>query len=101
MGHAHAATNRYVPALHATVPVENGYEAEVVREHIDVVRRRHCNHGLEFPGQIGLAVDRLDHLLLAADNALAVEPDFAICGRAWRQMVRDCARELERGAVRT
>ena len=93
MGHAHAAADRDVPAGDRAGIVEDGDEAEIVREYVDVVRRRHRHHDLEFPRQIGLAVDRLDHLLLAAGNALAVQPDLAIGRRARQQMIRDRTRE--------
>ena len=92
MGHAHAAADRDVPAGDVAVVVEDGDEAEIVREHVDVVRRRHRHHDLEFARQIGLAVDRLDHLVLAAGDAFAVEPDLAIGRRARQSNGRRSAR---------
>ena len=100
MGHAHAAADGDVPARDVAVLVEDGDEAEIVREHVDVVRRRHRDHDLEFPRQIGLAVDRLDDLILAAGDLLAVEPDLAIGRRLRRQMVGDRARQIERRRMR-
>ena len=78
VGHAHAAADGDVPAGDLAVLVEDGDEAEIVREDVDVVRRRHRDHDLELARQVGLAVDRLDLLLLAAGDLLAVEPDLAI-----------------------
>ena len=93
MGHAHAAADRHVPAGDVAGLVRDGDVAEVVREDIDVVRGRHRHHDLEFARQVGLAVDRLHHLVLAARDALAVEPDLAIGRRMRQQVVGDRARQ--------
>ena len=100
MGHAHAAADGHVPAGDVAGLIRDGDVAEVVREDVDVVRRRHRHHDLEFARQIGLAVDRLDHLPLAARDALAVEPDLAIGRRVRQQMVGDRARQCERCRMR-
>ncbi|GJE43124.1 hypothetical protein AEGHOMDF_2303 [Methylobacterium soli] len=100
MGHAHAAAHRDVPAGHAVLLVENRDEAEIVGEDVDLVRGRHRDHDLEFPRQVGLAVDRLDEaLFLAADDALAVEPDLAPGAGLGQQRVRDGPGEVVGGLV--
>jgi hypothetical protein len=71
-----------------------------VRKHIDVVRWRDRDRDLEFARQVGLAVDRLDHVSLAAGDAFAVEPNLAVGRRARRQMIGDGASEIRRGGVR-
>ena len=78
MRHAHAAAGGHVPAGDLVRVVEDRDETEVVREYVDIVRGRHRHHDLEFPRQVGLSVDRLDHVGLTARNFLAVEPDLAI-----------------------
>ncbi len=93
MGHAHAAADRDVPALQRAGLVERRDEAEVLGEDVDVVVRRHRDHGLELPRQVRAAVDRLDHLLLAADDLLAVEPDLAIGLRLRQEMIGDVFRQ--------
>ena len=103
VGHAHAAADRDVPAGDVAGLVEDGDEAEIVREHVDVVRRRHRDRDLELPRQVGLAVDRLDRFRLAARDLLAVEPDLAIGAgaaasdgrrsRARARRPRACARD--------
>ena len=100
VGHAHAAADGHVPAGDVAGLVRDRDEAEVVREDVDVVRRRHRDHDLEFARQVGLAVDRLHHLLLAARDALAVEPDLAIGRRVRQQMIGDRARQRERFRMR-
>ena len=66
-----------------------------MREDIDVVDRRHRHHDLELARQIGLAIDRLHYLILAADDTFAVEPDLAIGRRARRQVRGDGARKVD------
>ena len=100
MGHAHAAADGHVPAGDVAGVIRDRDVAEVMREDIDVVRGRHRHHDLEFARQIGLAVDRLDHLAFAARDALAVEPDLAIGRRMRQQMIGDRARQLERRRMR-
>ena len=72
MGHAHAATGGNVPAVDLAGVVDNGDEAKIVGEHVDVVRWRHRHRNLELSRQIGPAVDRLDNLVLASGDTLAV-----------------------------
>src|SRR5580704_11131255 len=70
-------------------------------ENVDVVRWRHNDADLELPRQVSLAVDRLFHRLLAADNALAIEPDLAIGGGTRQQMIGDGASQVECSRVHT
>ena len=58
--HAHAAADRDIPARDLSGCVDDGDEAEIVGENVDVVRRRHRDDDLEFARQISPAVDRLD-----------------------------------------
>ncbi len=51
MGHAHAATGGDIPAGDIAGRIDDGDEAEIVGEHVDVVRRRHRDHDLEFARQ--------------------------------------------------
>ena len=100
MGHSHAATHRDIPADDIGGIVRNGDVAEIVRKHVDIVRRRHRDHDLEFARQISLAIDRLDNLPLAARDPLAIEPDFPVGGGVRQQVVGYGARQLNRGGVR-
>jgi len=70
-----------------------------MRIDVDVVRRRHGDDDLELARQVGFAVDRLDDLLLATGDALAIEPDLAIGRRARQQMVGQGTGERERSGV--
>src|ERR1700688_3551274 len=78
VGHAHASADHHVEARHVAAPVEDGDEAEIMGVDVDVVRGRHRDRDLEFPRQIGPAVDRLARFFLAAGGALAVGPDLAV-----------------------
>src|SRR5205807_6205928 len=85
VGHAHAAADRHVEASDLAFLVEDGDVAEVVGEPVDVVRRRHGDHDLEFSRLVGRAVDRLDDgVVLAAGVLLAVEPNLATGPRVWQ-----------------
>ena len=100
MGHAHASAGHHVPARHIADVVDDSDKAEIVGIEVHVVRRRHRDGDLEFPRQIGAAIDRLDHFigLRRAGDLLAVEPDLAIGAGARRQMIRDRLRQgLRRG----
>jgi hypothetical protein len=46
--HAHAAADGDIPPGHLAFVAENGNEAEIVREYVDVVRGRHRQYDLEF-----------------------------------------------------
>ena len=61
-------------------------EAEVVRQHVDVVDRRHHQRGLELARQVGRAVDRLG--LGRAGQAFAVEEDLVVRARRRQQVLR-------------
>src|SRR6185312_3374660 len=79
VGHAHAAADRNVPALDDILLADDGDKAEVLREHVDVVRRRNGEADLELPRHVGLAIDRLDVVALAlARDLLAVEEYLVI-----------------------
>jgi len=58
-----------------------------------------ATRNLELSRQIGPAVDRFDNLLLAAGDALAIEPDLTIGAGVRRQMIGDCARQFESRGV--
>src|SRR3974390_2981762 len=100
VGHAHAATDGHVPALDLFL-VEDRDEAEIVGQHVDVVRRRHRHHDLKLTRQVGLAVDRFGNFLLTSGDALAFEPDLAIGRGAWQEMVGDEALWVLRGGMRS
>ncbi|GJD69836.1 hypothetical protein MMMDOFMJ_2774 [Methylobacterium gnaphalii] len=93
MGHAHAPADGDVPTRELVLLVEDGDEAKVVREDVDLVGRRHRDDDLELTRQVGLAVDRLE-LLLSADDLLAVEPDLAPGIGLWQKGVGDGLAEL-------
>ena len=99
VGHSHPAANGHIPPCHAAFVVEDCDEAEIMREHVDIVGGRHRHHDLEFARQVGLAVDRLHHVVLTAGDALAVEPDFAVGRCLRRQVIRDLARQFQRGRM--
>ena len=84
MGHAHAAAHRHVVADHRAVPLDAD-EAQVVREHVHVVLRRHGDGHLELPRQVGGAVQRL-FFRLAAGHALLADPQL-MPGAGFRQQV--------------
>ena len=71
--------------IEAAVVGQDRDEAQVLREHVDVVVGRDGDHRLELPRQVGLAVDRLV-LGLTARDLLALEPDLAV-GAGLRQQV--------------
>ena len=77
VGHAHAAADGDVVADHLAVLARDGDEAQVLGEHVDVVGRRHRDHGLELARQVVPAVDRL-LVDLRVDHLLAVQPDLVI-----------------------
>src|SRR5262249_60667311 len=81
MGHTHAATHRNVPADDIGAAVRDRDVAEIVREHVDIVRRGDRDDNLEFARQIGLAVDRLDDLALSTGDPLTIVPDLPGGGR--------------------
>src|SRR6185503_13031969 len=56
MRHAHAAADAHVEAGEPPF-VDDGDEAEVVREHVDVVARRYRDRNLELARQIRAAVE--------------------------------------------
>ncbi len=85
MRHAHAAADHHVVADDAAGLLDRD-EAQVVREHVDVVVRRQCDGDLELPRHIGAAVDRFV-FLLAARELFAVDPDL-VPGAALRQQMR-------------
>src|SRR5262245_1040598 len=99
MGHAHAATDGDIPTRDLILRIQDGDEAQVVREYVDVIGRWQRDDGLELPRHIGLAVDRLDDFLLAASNAFAIEPDFAVGRRARLEMLGDLTRKLDRDGM--
>ena len=98
--HAHAAANGDGVADDLVV-LNHRNEAEVVREQVDVVARRHSHGSLEFSWQVGFAIDRFllrlgvggDFLFLAV---FVLEPNLVIrpCGRG--EMGADCPRHLQR-----
>ena len=67
---AHAATDSEVEAQQLAV-LDDGNEAEIVREDIDVVDGRHGDRRFELARQIGLAVERLDLGLAAQTTFLS------------------------------
>ncbi len=83
---AEAAADGQVEALEHAV-LDDRDEAEIVREDVDVVERRHGDRGLELARQVGGAVDRLG--LGRARDLLAVEPDLVIGARPRQQVLRE------------
>src|SRR5260370_35627516 len=79
---------------------ENGKDPECGRKSVALVWGGNRHYDLEFARQIGLTIDRFDNFFLAAGDTLAVEPDLAIGRRARRQMVGECACQLDRFGVR-
>ena len=99
--HTHATANSDGVA-NDLVALNHRDEAEVVREQVDVVARRHGHGGFEFSWQVGFAVDRFllrlggDFLFLAV---FVLEPNLVIrpCGRG--EMSTDGPRHLQRLGV--
>ena len=83
VSHAHSAADSNVPANDIAACIDNRDVAEIMCEHIDVVRWRHCHNNFEFPRQVGFAVDRFNDFLLPARDTLAVKPNLTIrrCAR--------------------
>jgi hypothetical protein len=78
----------------------NGDETEIVGEDIDIVRRRDRDGNLELSRQIGLAIDRLHDLGLAAGDPGAIEPNLAIRAGARRQVIGQRTGQFQRGGMR-
>ncbi len=95
---AHAAADGEVEALQLAV-LDDGDEAEVVREHVHVVDGRHDDRRLELARQVGRAVERLD-LLFRARHLLAVEPDLVVGARLRQQVLRELLRPFVHDRVR-
>ncbi len=87
---AHAAAHAEVVA-HQAPAFDDGDEAEVVGEHVDVVERRHREGGLELARQVGGAVQRLLFLAAAGDLFL-VQPDLVVRARVRQQVIRKARR---------
>ena len=87
MRHAHAAADGHVPADELAV-FDDGDEAAVMREDVNVVVRRHREDELEFARQIARTVNRLAFRRrgLLSDDLLSVQPDLVI-GAGLRQHV--------------
>ena len=100
MRHAHAAADRDIPARDVAGRVDDGDEAEIVGERVDVVRGRDRDDDFEFARQVSLAVDRLDHIFLAAGDLLAVEPDFTVGRRLRRQALGNGTRQRQCAGMR-
>ena len=112
VSYAHTATGRDVEASKVTVLVDDGDEADVVGEDVDIVCRRNSDRDFELPThvsdvrlenyggtthlprQVELAVQRLDILQCLTSNKLLVQPDLVVCGRAWKQMLADAPCEV-------
>ena len=99
VAHPHAAAGGDCVADDLVV-LDDGDEAEVVREHIDVVARRHGDDCLEFPRQVGLAVDRLGfrlgtwrHIFLLA--VFVGQPNLVVRSRRRREVGADRPGHLE------
>ena len=92
--HSHATADRDVEADKVARIVRDGDEAEVVGEDIDVVGGRDGDDGLEFPGEVGLSVDRL-LLGLAAGDHRVVDPYLVVGAGPRGEMRRDRPRDLE------
>ena len=75
VGHAHAAAGDDVEAGQRAGLVEQRDEAGVVREDVHAVVAGKGDRGLELPGQVRRAVERV---LLVGDDGLAVHPDLVV-----------------------
>jgi len=105
MRRAHAAADRQVEAGDAAA-LDDGDEAKVLGEHVDVVDGRQGDRRLELARQVGRAEDRLGFLAAAGghrggdagarvDELLAVEPDLVIGTGLRQQVLRQPLRPLE------
>jgi hypothetical protein len=92
VGHAHAAADGDVPAQDLAVAAHDGDEAQVVREHVDVVVGRDGDYGLELTRQVGTAVDGLVVDRVLAHDPLAVEPELAVGAGLGQEMRADPGR---------
>ena len=93
VAHPHAAAGGDCVADDSVV-LDDGDEAEVVREHIDVVARRDGDDNLEFARQVSLAVDRLGfrlgtwrHVFLLA--VFVGQPNLVVRPRRRREVGAD------------
>ena len=76
VGHAHPAADRDIEADQLSA-LDDGDERQAVRVDIDIVRWRHRDGDLEFPRQVGLAVDRLE-ILLARFHFFTIQPNLVV-----------------------
>ena len=92
VGRAHAAADADVVAeqgavVAAAVVTYDRDEAQILREDIDIVTRRHRERDLELARQVGRTVDRLFFFAAAGDFFL-VQPDFVVGAAVGKQMLR-------------
>ena len=82
VAHAEAAAGEKIVADQFAV-LDDGDEAEVVRENIHVVQRRNGEGGLEFARQISFAVERVNEIFggfILKIQLNAFDPDLMVGG---------------------
>ena len=88
----HAATNADVESCELAV-LDDGDEAEIMGEHVDIVVRWHGKGDLELAWQVGLAIQGLAFRFGPGEGHL-IQPQFGVRARARFQVQRQAARPV-------